>query len=70
MSRCRAGRNGLLRAARRQWRSVCVGGLVGAVAMISCHVYGQGSPVAERAGLILGGTLIGMLVIAWRVCRR
>jgi len=60
----------VFRAVLSIWRPFVLGVLIVLVATITCMLYMHGSDSAERAALALGGTLIGMLCIAFWVCKR
>ena len=70
MSRHRFAKSGLFRAVRNNWRPFVLGVLIVLVLAITCTLYMHGSDRAERAATAIGGTLIGMLCIAFWVCRR
>ncbi len=70
MSPGRVDFRGACRAARSQWRPFLLGVLMVFLVALTCYLYLHGSERAERAALAMGGTFIGMLGVAWWVCRR
>ena len=58
------------RAWRKHWRPFLLGMLIAFTVTVSVVLYIYGSEHSERAGLAIGGTLAGMLIIAFFVCRR
>lgn len=56
----------LFSRALRHWRDVLLALLAAMTAAGSCWLYLQDSRGAARAGLVVGGTLVGMLaIVAW-----
>lgn len=62
--------SGVCRAFLNNWRPFVLGLLIVFTAATSCVLYFHGSERAERAAVAIGGTLIGMLVVSFFVCRR
>ncbi|MFY4258927.1 hypothetical protein ACOTCG_15125 [Achromobacter xylosoxidans] len=59
-----------LHTVRKNWRSCLMVGLIALIAAAVCGLYLQGSHRCERAAIVIGWTLIGMLGLAAWVCRR
>lgn len=70
MSKHKLALRGVRRAFLNNWRPFVLGLLIVLTAAISCILYFYGSERAERAAVAIGGTLIGMLLIGFFVCRR
>lgn len=62
--------SGRIRAARAHWRPFVLGMLIVFTVTAVCGLYLHGSHQGEHAAIAMGWTLVGMLALAYWVCRR